>query len=76
MNNELTLDNLIAAGGPTCLVIKARLEPVGEQDRFQPAGFPEVGHVIYDAPRGKDQKRKSASLTARPAWPTTLSLYA
>jgi CRISPR-associated protein Csb1 len=58
MNNELTLDNLIAADGPTCLVIKAGLEPVGDQDRFQPAGFPEVGHVIYDAPRGKDQKEK------------------
>ena len=58
MNNELTLDNLVAQGGPTCMVIKARLGPVGDQDRFQPAGFPEVGHVIYDAPRGKGQKEK------------------
>lgn len=58
MNNELTLDNLIAQDGPTCLVIKARLEPVGDQDRFQPAGFPEIGHVIYDAPRKNGQKEK------------------
>lgn len=58
MNKELNLDNLIAQDGPTCLVIKATLEPVGEQDRFQPAGFPEVGHVLYDAPRGKDGKEK------------------
>lgn len=58
MNNELTLDDLIAQSGPTCLIIKARLEPVGNQDRFQPAGFPEVGHVIYDAPRGNGHKEK------------------
>lgn len=58
MNQELTLDNLIAQTGPTCLVIKARLEPVGEQDRFQPAGFPEVGHVLYDAPRKDNGKEK------------------
>jgi len=56
MNSELTLDNLIAQNGPTCLIIKARLESVGDQDRFQPAGFPEVGHVIYDAPRGNGRK--------------------
>jgi len=36
---------------PVCLVIKATLKPIGDTDRFQPAGFPEVGHVIYDAPR-------------------------
>jgi CRISPR-associated protein Csb1 len=58
MNKELTLDNLISQDGPTCLVIKATLEPVGEQDRFQPAGFPEVGHVLYDAPRRKSEKEK------------------
>jgi CRISPR-associated protein Csb1 len=58
MNDELTLDNLISQNGPTCLIIKARLEPVGDQDRFQPAGFPEVGHVIYDAPRPDGRKEK------------------
>ena len=36
---------------PVCLIIKATLKPVADTDRFQPAGFPEVGHVIYDAPR-------------------------
>ncbi len=47
---------------PVCLIIKATLKPVGDIDRFQPAGFPEVGHVIYDAPRtdkdGKSFKEK------------------
>jgi CRISPR-associated protein Csb1 len=34
------------------LVLFAFFEPVAGLDRFQPAGFPEVGHVIYKAPRG------------------------
>lgn len=42
---------LLDANGPVCLIVTARLKPVGALDRFQPAGFPEVGHVIYDAPR-------------------------
>jgi CRISPR-associated protein Csb1 len=33
------------------LVLRARFEPIAGLDRFQPAGFPEVGHVIYKAPR-------------------------
>jgi len=33
------------------LVLFAYFEPVGALHRFQPAGFPEVGHVIYKAPR-------------------------
>src|SRR5579883_1640746 len=33
------------------LVLFAYFEPVAGLDRFQPAGFPEVGHVIYKAPR-------------------------
>jgi CRISPR-associated protein Csb1 len=33
------------------LVLFAIFEPVAGLDRFQPAGFPEVGHVIYKAPR-------------------------
>lgn len=36
---------------PVCLIIKATLRPIGDTDRFQPTGFPEIGHVIYDAPR-------------------------
>ena len=51
------IESLMAPDGPTCLIIKARFEPLGDQDRFQPAGFPEMGHVIYDAPRSdKDGK--------------------
>lgn len=33
------------------LVLFAFFEPIAGLDRFQPAGFPEVGHVIYKAPR-------------------------
>ena len=32
------------------VVIRASLTPING-DRFQPAGFPEIGHVIYRAPR-------------------------
>jgi len=44
-------ESLLVPNGPVCLIIKATLTPVAGTDRFQPAGFPEVGHVIYDAPR-------------------------
>ena len=33
------------------LTLHASLKPTSGLDRFQPAGFPEIGHVIYDAPR-------------------------
>lgn len=36
--------------GDSPLVLTATLEPIAG-DRFQPAGFPEIGHVIYKAPR-------------------------
>lgn len=32
------------------LTLRASLKPASGLDRFQPAGFPEIGHVIYDAP--------------------------
>jgi len=35
-----------------CLTLKALLEPVDGTKRFQPAGFPEIGHVIYKVPAG------------------------
>ncbi len=35
-----------------CLALTAELEPLGGMKRFQPAGFPEIGHVIYKAPAG------------------------
>ena len=38
-------------GGDLRLTLQACLKPVSGLDRFQPAGFPEIGHVIYDAPR-------------------------
>lgn len=37
--------------GESPLVLVATFEPI-VGDRFQPAGFPEIGHVIYKAPRG------------------------
>jgi len=48
-----TLDptHLASAEGPLRFVVSATLGPVAGLDRFQPAGFPEVGHVIYRAPR-------------------------
>ena len=32
------------------LTLHASLKPASGLNRFQPAGFPEIGHVIYDAP--------------------------
>lgn len=58
MRNEITFADLLKSDGPTCLVIKASLKPVGGLDRFQPAGFPEIGHVIYDAPRSDNTTEK------------------
>lgn len=58
MTQNNLFDRLLNSDGPVCMVIKAQLEPVGDQDRFQPAGFPEVGHVIYDAPRQNGLKEK------------------
>lgn len=46
--------------GESPLVLTATLEPV-VGDRFQPAGFPEIGHVIYKAPR-KDNKTESVCI--------------
>lgn len=38
-------------------VLHATLAPI-TGDRFQPAGFPEIGHVIFDAPRPEDTIEK------------------
>lgn len=40
------------------LTLCASLKPVSGHDRFQPAGFPEIGHVIYDAPRSDGRMQK------------------
>src|SRR5581483_6366038 len=46
--------------GESPLVLTATLEPI-VSDRFQPAGFPEIGHVIYKAPR-KDGNTESVCI--------------
>jgi CRISPR-associated protein Csb1 len=45
----LTPQSVLQGASP--LVLTATLRPVAGLDRFQPAGFPEIGHVIYKAPR-------------------------
>lgn len=49
MPEALTPSGVLARREP--LVLFAFFEPVAGLSRFQPAGFPEVGHVIYKAPR-------------------------
>ncbi len=46
---KLTPSEVLNGASP--LILTATLKPIADQDRFQPAGFPEVGHVIYKAPR-------------------------
>ena len=48
----------LLASGDHRLTLQARLAPTAGRDRFQPAGFPEIGHVIYDSPHGENGKRK------------------
>jgi CRISPR-associated protein Csb1 len=53
-DTEATKKTLTPGGvlnGASPCVLTAMLAPVAGLDRFQPAGFPEVGHVIYKAPR-------------------------
>jgi len=64
--SELDLDKLLDPTGPACLIVTATLSPVGDLDRFQPAGFPEVGHVIYKAPR-KDGPAEDVCVIDSPA---------
>ena len=45
----MTPESVLKGASP--LVLTVTLQPVGGFDRFQPAGFPEIGHVIYKAPR-------------------------
>ena len=52
MNNSKPLDPAtLLAGSEHRLTLRATLEPVAGIERFQPAGFPEIGHVIYDSPK-------------------------
>ena len=53
------LDPSVLLNGPDLrLTLRASLKPASGLDRFQPAGFPEIGHVIYDAPRPDDSVQK------------------
>jgi CRISPR-associated protein Csb1 len=49
MPENLSPDDVLKRKEP--VVLLAFFEPIAGLDRFQPAGFPEVGHVIYKAPR-------------------------
>jgi len=64
--NELNIEKLLDHEGPACLIVTAKLAPVADLDRFQPAGFPEVGHVIYKAPR-KDGRVEDVCIIDSPA---------
>ena len=48
----------LLSGNDLRLTLHANLKPASGLDRFQPAGFPEIGHVIYDAPRPDDSVQK------------------
>jgi CRISPR-associated protein Csb1 len=57
MSNILDTNALLADANAHRLVLQATLVPV-IGDLFQPAGFPDIGHVIYDAPRKDGTKEK------------------
>lgn len=40
------------------LTLQAILAPTGGRDRIQPAGFPEIGHVIYPSPQADGTVRQ------------------
>jgi CRISPR-associated protein Csb1 len=64
--SELDVEKLLDPTGPACLIVTAKLSPVADLDRFQPAGFPEVGHVIYKGPR-KDGPAEDVCIIDSPA---------
>lgn len=59
-NTTTVLDptTLASDDGLLRLVLTAGFRPIAGLDRFQPAGFPEIGHVIYDAPRPNGSSEK------------------
>jgi CRISPR-associated protein Csb1 len=57
MSTTLNTTALLADANAHRLVLQATLVPV-TGDLFQPAGFPDIGHVIYDAPRKDGTKEK------------------
>ncbi len=60
----LTPQSVLQGASP--LVLTATLRPVAGLDRFQPAGFPEIGHVFYKAPR-KDGRVENVCIVDSPA---------
>ena len=50
--------SVLLNGSDLRLTLHASLKPASGLDRFQPAGFPEIGHVIYDAPRPGNRVQK------------------
>lgn len=55
--NRLDPESLIKSDAHR-LTLRAILSPTGGRDRIQPAGFPEIGHVIYDSPQSDGSNRK------------------
>ncbi len=58
MSDYLLNPSALLGGRESRLTLRATLKPASGLDRFQPAGFPEIGHVIYDAPRPDRQKER------------------
>ena len=58
MPDQLLDPSALLNGADLRLTLCASLKPTSGLDRFQPAGFPEIGHVIYDAPRPGDSVQK------------------
>jgi CRISPR-associated protein Csb1 len=58
MSLKLKPAELLSDKGALRLIVRAQLVPADGRDRFQPAGFPEVGHALYDAPSKDGQVQK------------------
>ena len=58
MSNYPLHPSALLKGNDLRLTLHASLKPASGLDRFQPAGFPEIGHVIYDAPRPDNSVQK------------------
>lgn len=56
-DNALDPQTLLNSGAHR-LTLHAILAPIGGRDRIQPAGFPDVGHVIYDSPQSDGTTKK------------------
>ena len=56
-DNALNPKTLLDSGAHR-LTLHAILAPTGGRDRIQPAGFPDVGHVIYDSPQSDGTVKK------------------